>query len=525
VSSSGSITPLLLDPELLEELVEKLPAGVIEQLTHNWQNQTEALARSEKENRLLRELLRLMRVEKYGPASERLSDQQLELLEQEPGVSEAEVQAESERAQLQLPLKRSKQRPARQSLPVELPRIEQLIVCEAQECVCGACGREKVVIGYESAEQLDVEPAKYFVRVTKREKRACPQCPQQGVQCAPRPPRIIEKSLASDRLIIETIVNKYADYVPLYRQSAILERDSRVELSRATLCGWVMRVGELLRPVSRVMAQELLAGDYLQADETPVGVQMHDGRGQNHQGYLWQYSRPGGIVVFDFQLSRAREGPKQFLANFNGILQTDGYNGYDRVGGPKLIHAGCWAHARRYFFQAVEAHPDDRAAIRLVATIDELFAIDAQAREQNLDMTERDRLRQQMARPILESIKSQMETAKGQTLPKSALAKACNYTLTLWNRLTRFLDHPILELSTNAAENAIRPVALGRKNWIHFGSQEAGPRIAAILSIVETCRRLKIPIRDYLASILPGLAELPVSRVAQLTPAAWMAAN
>ena len=230
-------------------------------------------------------------------------------------------------------------------------------------------------------------------------------------------------------------------------------------------------------------------------------------------------------MVFDFQLSRAREGPKQFLANFNGILQTDGYNGYDRVGGPKLIHAGCWAHARRYFFQAVEAHPDDRAAIRLVATIDELFAIDAQAREQNLDMTERDRLRQQMARPILESIKRQMETAKGQTLPKSALAKACNYTLSLWNRLTRFLDHPILELSTNAAENAIRPVALGRKNWIHFGSQEAGPRIAAILSIVETCRRLKIPIRDYLASILPGLAELPVSHVAQLTPAAWMAAN
>jgi hypothetical protein len=273
------------------------------------------------------------------------------------------------------------------------------------------------------------------------------------------------------------------------------------------------------------MAEELLGGDYLQADETPVGVQMHDGRGQNHQAYLWQYSRPGGVVIFDFQLSRGREGPKRFLGNFEGILQTDGYSGYDRVGGAKLIHAGCWAHARRYFFQAVEAHPDDRAAIRLVATIDELFAIDAQAREQNLDMTERDRLRQQMARPILESVKSQIEMAKSQTLPKSALAKACNYTLTLWNRLTRFLDHPILELSTNAAENAIRPVALGRKNWIHFGSQEAGPRIAAILSIVETCRRLKIPIRDYLASILPGLAELPVSRVAQLTPAAWMSAN
>jgi transposase len=523
VSSSGSITPLPLDPELLGELLEKLPAGVIEQLTNNWRKQSEALARSEKENRLLRELLRLMRVEKYGPASERLSDQQLELLEQEPGVSQAEVQAESERAQLQLPLKRSKQMPVRQALPAELPRIEQLIACQPQECVCGTCGQEKGVIGYETAEQLDFEPAKYFVRVTKREKRACPHCPEQGVACAPLPPRIIEKSLASDRLIIETIVNKYADYVPLYRQSAILERDSRVELSRATLCGWVMRVGELLRPLSRAMAEALLGGDYLQADETPVGVQMHDRRGKNHQAYLWQYSRPGGVVIFDFQLSRGREGPKQFLGNFNGILQTDGYSGYDRVGGPKLIHASCWAHARRYFFQAVEAHPDDRAAIALVATIDELFAIDAQARERNLSLTERDQLRQQRARPILESIKSQIEAARSQTLPKSALAKACNYTLTLWNRLTCFLDHPILELSTNAAENAIRPVALGRKNWIHFGSQEAGPRIAAILSIVETCRRLQIPIRDYLAAILPGLADLPVRRVAELTPTAWAA--
>jgi len=285
------------------------------------------------------------------------------------------------------------------------------------------------------------------------------------------------------------------------------------------------QIGELLRPISRAMAEELLGGDYLQADETPVGVQMHDGRGQNHQAYLWQYSRPGGVVIFDFQLSRGREGPKRFLGNFDGILQTDGYSGYDRVGGAKLIHAGCWAHARRYFFQAVKAHPDDRAAIALVATIDELFAIDAQARKQNLTVIERDQLRQQKARPILESLKSQIETAKGQTLPKSALAKACNYTLTLWNRLTRFLDHPILELSTNAAENAIRPIALGRKNWIHVGSKEAGPRVAAIISVVETCRRLKIPVRDYLGSVLPGLGDFPVSRIAELTPAAWAIRN
>jgi transposase len=514
--STGSITAKLLDTELLEELRKRLPEQLFEQLTTSVHS-------VELENRYLRELLRLERIAKYGPASERLSDEQLELLEQEPGVSATELKAESERAQLQLPLRRPKQTPARQSLPAELPRIEQLIACSGQECICRACGREKVLIGYASAEQLDVEPAKYFVRVTKREKRACPHCPEQGVACAPLPARIIEKSLASDRVIIDTVLRKYADHLPLYRQSAILERDTGVELSRATLCGWVMRVGELLGPISRTMAEELLAADYLQADETPIGVQMHDGRGKNHQAYLWQYSQPAGVVVFDFRLGRSREGPKQFLGNFNGILQTDGYSGYDRVGGAKLIHAGCWAHARRYFFQAVEAHPDDRNAIGLVATIDELFGIDAQAREQHLSVSERDGLRQQRARPILESIKTQIQAARSQTLPKSALAKACNYTLTLWHRLTRFLDHPILELSNNAAENAIRPVVLGRKNWIHFGSQEAGPRIAAILSIVETCRRLKIPIRDYLGSILPGLAHFPVRRVAALTPTTWAA--
>ncbi len=520
---SGSITPLPLDPELLEAFIEKLPAEVVEQLTNNWREKTEALERSEKENRLLRELLRRMRIEKYGPSSERLSDQQLELLEEEPGVSRAEVEEESSRDQLELPLRKAKQQPARQSLPAELPRKEEIIPCVPQDCICGSCGKEKVVIGYETAEQLDIEPIEYFVRLTKREKRACPDCPQQGVQCAPLPSRIIEKSLASDRLIIETIVNKYADHLPLYRQSAIIERDTGVELSRSTLCAWVMRVGELLRPIKTAMAKELLAGDYIQADETPVDVQLPEVKGKNHQAYLWQYSRPGGVVVFDFQLSRSREGPKEFLGGFRAILQSDGYSGYDRVGAPGLIHAGCWAHARRYFFQATEAHPEDRDAIGLVAAIDELFGVDAQAREQGLNISQRDELRQQRAKPILESIKNRIEAAKTKSLPKSALAKACNYTLTLWNRLTRFLDHPVLELSNNAAENAMRPIALGRKNWIHFGSKDAGPRIAAILSIVESCRRLNIPIRDYLSSVLPGLSNLPVKRVSELTPSAWLA--
>ena len=363
------------------------------------------------------------------------------------------------------------------------------------------------------------------MRVTKREKRACKACEEQGVQCAPLPPRIIEKGLASDRVVIDTVVNKYADHLPLYRQSAILERETGLEISRATLDGWVMRVGELLRPMSGAMAEELLSGIYIQADETPVGVQSDRVRGKNHQAYLWQYSRPDGAVVFDFRMGREREGPKRFLGDFEGILQSDGYAAYDHVGGPKMVHAACWAHARRKFFQAVELNPVDQTAIGIVAQMDKLFEIEEKARKAALSQEDRHLLRLEKSKPLLEEIKFQIETARSGALPKSVLVKACNYTLTLWTRLTRFLEHPVLELSNNLAENAMRPVALGRRNWIHIGSEEAGPRVAAIVSIVETCRRLKIPVRDYLGSVLPGLSGFPINRIAELTPAAWAARN
>jgi transposase len=483
------------------------------------------LHRLETENRLLRELRRLDLLEKYGPAGEQLCDEQLELLELEPGVSSAEVEAESERAQLKLPLKQPRKHPGRQELPAHLPRIEKIIGCTPEQCVCGNCGKETTLIGYEAAEQLDVEPAKYFVVVTKREKRACKGCEEEGVKCAPAPARIIEKGLASDRVVIDTVVSKYADHLPLYRQSVILERETGIDLSRATLDGWVMRVGDLLRPITGAMGQELLSGSYIQADETTVGVQMHDGRGKNHQAYLWQYSRPGASVVFDFRLGREREGPKQFLGNFEGLLQSDGYSAYDHVGGKQIVHAACWAHARRKFFDAVKLNPKDLTSIRIVAQMNELFAVDAQARQEGLSQIDRHVLRLEKTKPLLEQIKAGIQAARAGALPKSALAKACDYTLTLWSRLSRFLEYPQLELSNNLAENAMRPVALGRKNWIHIGSKEAGPRVAAILSIVETCRRLSLPVRDYLGSVLPGLADFPINRVAELTPSAWAARN
>jgi hypothetical protein len=256
-----------------------------------------------------------------------------------------------------------------------------------------------------------------------------------------------------------------------------------------------------------------------------VDVQLHDGRGKNHQAYLWQYGRPGGGVVFDFRLGRGRDGPKQFLGSFAGILQTDGYVAYERVGGPGMVHAACWAHARRGFVDAVKLNPKDAVAVGLVARIDELFAIDAEAREQGFDLAARQELRRERAGPLLDVLRKQIEAARTGALPSSALGKAANYTLALWRRLTHFLEYPELELSNNVAENSMRPVALGRKNWIHIGSQQAGPKVAAILSVVESCRRMKVIARDYLASVLPGLANTSIRRLPELTPTAWANRN
>ena len=477
--------------------------------------------------RLLEERLRLERIKKYGPASEKLSDAQLELLNLEPGVSNVEVQAESERESLPASKPKTERRPhpGRQELPADLPRVERVISCTPEQCACRVCGEPTEVIGYDTSEQLDVEPARYFVAVTKREKRVCKKCEVGGVVAAPVPARIVEKSLVSDRVILDTVVAKYSDHVPLFRQSAILERETGLEIHRATLDGWVMRVGELAVPIAAAMRRELLSGTYIQADETPVDVQMHDGGGRNHQAYLWQYGRPGAGVVFDFRMGRGRDGPRQFLGKFEGLLQTDGYIAYEGVGGPKLVHAGCWSHSRRHFFDALKLNPGDAAATRVVVAIDELFAIDAEARARNLDVAARQALRWEQAPAVLEIIRGRVEAARTGALPASALAKAANYTLTLWPKLTRFLEHPELELSNNLAENSMRPVALGRKNWIHVGSAQAGPKVAAILSVVESCRRMGIAVRDYLGAVLPGLSGVSIQRIAEFTPAAWSARN
>lgn len=474
---------------------------------------------------VLEEKLRKQRVAMFGPHSENLNNLQLQLLGLEPSVSVQEVAAEAAREPLAQKPRTAKPHPGRQKLPDHLKRVVEEIPCPPEACQCAGCGAQMPVIGHDESEQLEVEPARYFVKVIRREKRACRSCAEATVASAPLAPRIIEKGLVSDRIVIGAIVGKYCDHLPLYRQAAILEREAGLVISRATMDGWVMQVGGLLQPVAGAMREDLLKQSYLQADETTVPVQMHDKRGSNHQAYLWQYGKPGGETVFDFRMGREREGPKQFLGDWEGILQTDGYVAYERVGGPKLTHVVCWTHARRKFVDAVKVNLNDGDAIQMVIRMDALFLIDEEARKQNMTINQRHVLRQQESLAWAEEIHQVCGQLRSQMLPASALGQAVNYLLSLWTKLRRVFDYPEVELSTNLAENSFRPVALGRKNWLHIGSPEAGPKVAAILSAVESCRRLKVSLKDYFSDVLPGLANRTLSELTNLTPAKWAAAR
>jgi transposase len=499
------------------------PQARIEILEHQLQWANLTIEKRDAQIRLLEERLRQRRMEVLGPHSETLSDLQLELLaEEEPGATGEEVEAEAHREPISpKPERERKPHPGRRALPDHLGREVEVIRCA--EANCTRCGAETAVIGYDESEQLDREPARWFVRVVKREKRVCGIC--STITMPELSPRIVEKGLASDRVVVDTVIAKYCDHLPLYRQQAMLEREAGVEISRATLDGWVMRVGELLEPVVAAMRSDLLRASYLQADETTVPVQMHDNRGADHQAYLWQYGKPGGETVFEFQLGRGRDGPKKFLGSWEGILQTDGYQAYDLIGGEKLVQVGCWAHARRKFVDAVKVNPQDGPAVAMVTRMDALFLVDRHARQQQLSIEARLALRREHAQSWAQEIHDECVKLRTPALPKSALGQAVSYTLNMWPKLRRCFDHADVELSNNIAENSMRPVALGRKNWLHIGSAQSGPKVAAILSVVESCRRLGVPGKDYLLDILPAMSRRKLSEVALLTPAHWAAAH
>lgn len=504
----------------------------------------QALAQAELENRRLLQALvdkdrllqlkdeqiRLLNIRLFGPKGEKLSPQQIQLLFQEVSVTAGEVRQEAERPepqkQVRLPqsTKPRAGHPGREPLPEHLERREELLPCRPEDCRCAKCGAERPVIGYETREELACEPARFWVRVIKREKRGSHCLDEQGVVTAPVAAQIVPKGKLSNEFIIEVLVRKYQLHLPVYRQCAALLEDFGIELNRRTLNDSLLAAGNLLRPVVAAMRLELLSGHYIQADETPMPCQTGERTGRNHKAFVWEYSRPGSLVVFEFQMGRAREGPREFLKGFRGKLQTDGYGVYDKLG-EGIVYVGCAAHVRRGFVEAAKLAPLDPIPGELLERFGELYAVEKQAREAGLSPEARLALRQARSVPIMAGLKTRLTQIRQQIEPASKLARACDYALGQWSRLEEYLRDGQLECDNNSCEGSIRPLALGRRNWLHVGSPEAGPKIAAIASVVETCRRLDLNLRTYLRDVLPKLGDWPINRVGELTPLAWKAAQ
>jgi transposase len=488
------------------------------------------VARLERIIQLKDEQIRLLNFRIFGPKSEKLSSAQMPLLLEEVSLTAAEVDQEAEQpaAKKADPLPRAKRprphHPGRERLPEHLERREELIPCCPEDCRCAQCGAERPVIGYETREELACVPAQFWVRVIKREKRGSHCLPEQGVATAPTPAQIVPKSKLSNEFIIEALVAKYQQHLPVYRQCATLSEAHAIELSRQTVTGGILAAGGLLVPVVGAQRLELLAGGYVQADETEMPCQTGEKTGHNHRAYMWEFSRPGGIVVFEFQMGRGRAGPLAFLKGFRGKLQCDGYAAYDQLG-EGIGYVGCLAHVRRGFVDTAKVAPLDPLPAELIERFAQLYAVEKEAREGRLGPEARLVLRQAKSVPLMAALKTRLVEVRQQIPPGGQLAKACDYALGQWSRLEEYLQDGLLEIDNNWCEGAIRPLALGRKNWLHVGSPEAGPKIAAIASIMETCRRLDINVREYLLDVLPKLGEWPINRVAELTPTAWKAAR
>lgn len=514
--------PLDASPSVLREALLGLESEVA-RLREESQRQQQII-------QLQTEQIRLLNFKMFGPKSEQLSPDQMQLLQAEISLTAGEVEQEAQRPAAEKAQPRPKvkiprpQHPGREPLPAHLERREVVLPCHPQDCQCQVCGAERPVIGYDTREELACEPAKFFVRVIKREKRGSHCLPEQGVVTAPVPAQIVPKSKLANEFIIELVVQKYQQHQPIYRQQADLADNHRVELSRKTLTDAVLAAGGLLQAVVGAQKRELLAGGYLQADETPLPCQTGEKTGRNHKAYMWEYSVPGGIVIFDFQMGRGRAGPKKFLAGFRGTVQCDGYDAYDDLG-PGIVYAGCLAHARRKFVEAAKVAPLDPLPPEVLALFGQIYGVEQEARQAGLDVAQRLALRQQKSRPLMAALKERVVAVRQQATPGGTLAKACDYTINQWSRLNVFLQDGRLEADNNWCEGGLRPLVLGRKNWLHLGSEQAGPKVAAIASIVETCRRLDINLRQYLNDVLPKLGDWPINRIAELTPTAWKAAQ
>jgi transposase len=454
------------------------------------------------------------------PAQERLSKEQM-LLSMFPPVSEPPATQDvalPEAAPSQVPEpKRAPRNPQPKVVETVVERIEP------EEKVCSHCGKTKCEIGCERTERYEYIPARIIRHEILRPKLACP-CGQGTVSIAALPPAIIDKGLPGPGLVALVTLAKYDDHIPLFRQQQQFERLG-VNFPRNTLCGWVERAAQWLQPIVRQMKQELLAGDYLQVDETPVRVLDPEVKGKSARGYLWVAGRPGGDVIFEFHPGRGAEYARELIGKFRGFLQRDGYGVYGSLANAPnsgLIPVGCLAHGRRKFVEAMLDEPVQ--AQSFVEEIRKLYVIEAHAREQGMSPEQRHALRSQLALPVWAGIKSRLEELQPSLLPQSPLGKAVRYALAEWEAWQTYLRDGRLEIDNNLTENAIRPTAVGKKNYLFIGHPDAGWRSAVIYSVIASCRRRKIDPWAYLKDIFTRLPSATNQQIPDLVPARWQPA-
>lgn len=460
----------------------------------------------------LRMLVAKLRRMAFGRSSERLTREadQLEL-----GLEEAEAEAA---ASLPAVVARARDaaRPHRQPLPGHLPRED---VVHDGPCVCPDCGGALRRMGEDVTEQLDYVPASFRVVRHVRPRLSCRSC--ERIVQAPLPSMPIDRGRPSAGLLAHVLVSKYADHLPLYRQSGIYAREG-VDLARSTLADWVGRSAKLLDPLVNALERHVMSGSTLHADDTPVPV-LAPGAGRTRTGRLWTYVRDerghGGeaapAVLFRYAPDRKAERPTQHLARFRGDLHADGYAGFDRLYGERIAEVACWAHVRRKFYD-VHVATGSATAREALDHIAGLYAVEEDIRGSPPD--ERRRERQARAGPLLAAFRQWLDATEPKLSRRSDLAIGVRYALARWLALTRYIDDGRLELDNNAAERSLRGVALGRKNWLFAGSNEGGHRAANIYSLVETAKLNGVDPQAWLADTIARIADHPARRVAELLP-------
>ena len=491
----------------------------IRELVETLRQQTHLIAKLQHQ---LEQLLR----QRYGRKGERIDPDQLLLFAQE-----ILAQAEPSPASPQPEPVATKPKPpghGRKPLPASLPRRRIVHDVALEERACPECGEERRLIGEEVREQLEYVPASLVVLQHVRPKYACKAC-SAHVTIASRLPEPIEKGLPGPGLLAQVIVSKYADHLPLYRQESIFRRHG-VDLSRSTMCDWMAAAAGLLEPIVKAMLKRVLQSQVIQTDDTPVPVQDHDGKGIK-TGRLWVHIGHGNnhFIVYDYTPDRTSAGPKRIFQEFTGYIQADAYAGYDVLFVDGTIkEVGCWMHARRKFYEARTSDPP-RSHL-LLAWVVGLYQVEEDAREMRRkhpgwdDATwhaYRHELRTKRSRPILDAIHAWLKLEQPKVLPKSPIGEAIGYSLNHWDALIRFLEAGFLEIDNGASERAMKPVAIGRKNWLFAGSDNGGKTAAVLMSVCASCKAWNVEPFAYLRDVLDRVSTHLNSRIEELLPDRW----